>query len=71
MGDSAYDFLGLIIDSAGGSACDRMAFKVYALKRLHAANFRGGRGRHQLAAGDSHGAWCSSPGLARSPWGPP
>ena len=41
MGDSAYDFLGMIIDSAGGSACDRMAFKVYALQRLHAANFRG------------------------------
>ena len=39
MGDSAYDFLGMIIDSAGGS--DRMAFKVYALQRLHAANFRG------------------------------
>ena len=31
----------MIIDSAGGSACDRMAFKVYALQRLHAANFRG------------------------------
>ena len=57
MGDSAYDFLGMIIDSAGGSASDRMAFKVNALQRLHAANFRG-RGRHQLAAGDSHGAWC-------------
>jgi len=41
MGDSAYDFLGMIIDSAGGSASDRMAFKVYALQRLHAANFRG------------------------------
>ena len=41
MGDSAEDFLGMIIDSAGGSACDRMAFKVYALQRLHAANFRG------------------------------
>ena len=41
MGDSAYDFLGMIIDSAGGSACDRTAFKVYALQRLHAANFRG------------------------------
>ena len=41
MGDSAYDFLGMIIDSAGGSACDRRAFKVYALQRLHAANFRG------------------------------
>ena len=40
-GDSAYDFLGMIIDSAGGSASDRMAFKVYALQRLHAANFRG------------------------------
>ena len=26
--DSAYDFLGMIIDSAGGSASDRMAFKV-------------------------------------------
>ena len=38
----AYDFLGMIIDSAGGSsASDRMAFKVYALQRLHAANFRG------------------------------
>ena len=24
MGDSAYDFLGVIIDSAGGSASDRM-----------------------------------------------
>ena len=34
MGDSAYDFLGMITDSAGGSACD-------ALQRLHAANFRG------------------------------
>ena len=31
----------MIIDSAGGSACDRRAFKVYALQRLHAANFRG------------------------------
>jgi len=41
MGDSAYDFLGMIIDSAGGSASDRVAFKVYALQRLHAANFRG------------------------------
>jgi len=41
MGDSAHDFLGMIIDSAGGSASDRMAFKVYALQRLHAANFRG------------------------------
>ena len=41
MGDSAYDFLGIIIDSAGGSASDRMAFKVYTLQRLHAANFRG------------------------------
>ena len=41
MGDSAYDFLGMIIDSAGGSASDRMAFKVYALQRLHAANFCG------------------------------
>ena len=29
MGDSAYNFLGMIIDSAGGSASDRMAFKVY------------------------------------------
>ena len=38
MGDSAYDFLGMIIDSAGGSACDRMAFKVYALQRLHASS---------------------------------
>ena len=57
MGDSAYDFLGMIIDSAGGSVSDRMAFKAYALQRLHAANFRG-FGRHQLAAGDSHGAWC-------------
>jgi len=28
MGSSAYDFLGMIIDSAGGSASDRMAFKV-------------------------------------------
>jgi len=36
-----HDFLGMIIDSAGGSASDRMAFKVYALQRLHAANFRG------------------------------
>ena len=41
MGDSAYDFLSMIIDSAGGSASDRMAFKVYTLQRLHAANFRG------------------------------
>jgi len=41
MGSSAYDFLGMVIDSAGGSASDRMAFKVYALLRLHAANFRG------------------------------
>ena len=41
MGDSAYDFLGMIIDSVGGSASDRMAFKVFALQRLHAANFRG------------------------------
>ena len=31
----------MIIDSAGGLASDRMAFKVYALERLHAANFRG------------------------------
>ena len=28
MGDSAYDLLGMIIDSAGGSASGRMAFKV-------------------------------------------
>ena len=42
MGDSAYDFLGMmIIDSAGESASVRMTFKVYALQRLHAANFRG------------------------------
>ena len=41
MGDSAYDFLGMITDFAGGSASDRMAFKVYALQRLHAAKFRG------------------------------
>ena len=41
MGDSAYDFLGMIINSAGGSASDRMAFRAYALKRLHAANFHG------------------------------
>jgi len=41
MGDSAYDFLGMIFDSAGGSASDRTAFEVYALQRLHAANFRG------------------------------
>ena len=41
MGNSAYDFLGTIIDSAGGSACDRMAFKAYAPQRLHAANYRG------------------------------
>ena len=41
MGDSAYDSLGMIINSAGGSASDRMAFKVYAPQRLHAANFRG------------------------------
>ena len=41
MGDSAYDFLGMIIDSVGGSASDRMAFKVYAFQRLHAANFHG------------------------------
>ena len=54
MGDSAYDFLGMIIDSAGGLASDRMAFKVYALQRLHAANFCG------VAAviSSSHGAWC-------------
>ena len=58
MGDSAYDFFGMLIDSAGGSASDRAAFKVYALQRLHAAKFSRGRGRHQLAAGDSHGAWC-------------
>jgi len=41
MGDSAHDFLGMIIDSAGWSASDRMAFKAHALQRLHAANFRG------------------------------
>jgi len=41
MGDSSYDFLGMIIDSARGSASGRMAFKVYAPQRLHAANFRG------------------------------
>jgi len=41
MGDSAHDPLGMIIDSAGGSASGRVAFKVYALQRLHAANFRG------------------------------
>jgi len=35
----------MIIDSAGGSASDRMAFKVYALQRLHAVNFRGDRQR--------------------------
>ena len=63
MGDSAYDFLGMIIDSAGGSACDRMAFKVYALQRLHAANFRGVaaviNSRHQtlLRYKRNHQAW--------------
>ena len=41
MGDSSYDFLGMIIDSAGGSASDRMTFKVHALQRLHTASFRG------------------------------
>jgi len=41
MGDFAYDFLGMITDSAGESASGRMAFKVYAFQRLHAANFRG------------------------------
>ena len=41
MGDSSYDFLGMIIDSARGSASGRMALKVYAPQRLHAANFRG------------------------------
>jgi len=57
MGDFAYDFLGMVIDSAGGSASDRMAFKVYALQRLHAADFRGVAAVIKLA-GDSHGAWC-------------
>ena len=41
MGDSACDFLGMIIDSAGGSASVCMAFKVHAPQRLHAVNFRG------------------------------
>ena len=58
MGDSAYDFLGMIIDSAGGSASDRMAFKVYALQRLHAANFRG-----VAAVIDSRPVICTGPGV--------
>jgi len=41
IGDSAHDFLGMIIESAGGSASDRMAFRAYTLQRLHAANFHG------------------------------
>jgi len=60
MGDSAYDFLGMIIDSAGGSASDRMAFNVYALQRLHAANFCGVaaviNSRPVIRTGP--GAWC-------------
>jgi len=30
MGDSAHDFPGMIIDSAGVSASDRIAFKAHA-----------------------------------------
>ena len=70
MGDSSYDFLGMIIDSAGGSASDRMAFKVYALQRLHAANFRG-----VAVVINSRPVIRTGPGvplgLACSPWRPP
>ena len=65
----AYDFLGMIIDFAGGSASDRMAFKSYALQRLHAANFRGVAAVINSRPGDSHGAcvppprvWPAAPG---------
>ena len=70
MGDSAYDFLGMIIDSAGGSACDRMTFKVYALQRLHAANFRGVAAVINSLPVIRTGPGVP-PGLACSPWGPP
>jgi len=70
MGDFAYDFPGMIIDSAGGSASDRMAFKVYTLKQLHVANFRGVATvispRPVIRTGPG-----VPPGLACSPWGPP
>ena len=58
MGDSAYDFLSMIIDSAGGSASDRMAFKVYAPQRLHAADFRG-----VAAVINSRPMICTGPGV--------
>jgi len=70
MGDSAYDFLGMITDSAGGSASNCMAFKVYALQQLHAANFRGVaaviNSRPVIRTGPG-----VPPGAACCPWGPP
>ena len=70
MGDSAHDFLGIITDSAGGLASGRMAFKVYALQRLHAANFRG-----VAAAINSRPVIRTGPGVppgfGLKPWGPP
>ena len=48
----------MIIDSAGGSASDRMAFKVYALQRFHAANFRG-----VAAVINSRPVICTGPGV--------
>ena len=56
MGDSAHDLLDLIVDSAGGSASDRMSFRIYALQRLHVANFRG-----VAAVINSRPAMCTPP----------
>ena len=56
MGDSAHDFLDLIVDSTGGSASDRMASRIYALQRLHVANFRG-----VAAVIDSRPVICTGP----------
>jgi len=67
MGDSAYDFLGMIIDSREGRQATAWPSRSTPSSGAFSELPRG-RGRHQLAAGDSHGAWCP---LACSPWGPP
>jgi len=41
LGAQALDFLDELSSAAGGSQSDRVAFKTYALQRLHAATFRG------------------------------
>ena len=41
LGAQALDFLDVLSAAAGGSQSDRVAFKTYALQRLHATTFRG------------------------------